>query len=191
VLKGIRCFTLPLVMMAKARERLLADMEECQKRVPEDRQVLSPPEVAGPVLSQLRFLDDTNPLRGMYLNLLTASIDRERQSKAHPAFPFVLNQISRDEAILLRAISLKPDAEIDTVKFATGERVVDHDLPVQDSELAFPDRVYDALFHMSPLGLNLIGMFPMPAQEQGRERMRLELSRWGRRFAEACIISPK
>lgn len=104
ILEGLRLFTAPFALAANYKDRLLKYLTECRNRVPVERQVESPPEIAGPLIERLRFIDDADPLKQLYLNLLTASIDRERQEGIHPAFPLILSQLSSDEAKLIACV---------------------------------------------------------------------------------------
>lgn len=146
------------------RERLLRDLDQVRERVPIDRQVESPPEIAGPVIEKLRFLDPENTIRELFLNLLTASIDKERQSKVHPAFPKILEQLSRDEALLLKSVAIWGGPsfhgfEVDILWHGLdwdGDRInveVKHDYHLPKDELAFADRLYAHLKHLEALNL--------------------------------------
>ena len=184
VLKGVRCFTLPFRLAGTAMKRMLADLEACRKRVPDDRQVESPPEIAGPTIERLRFLEDTNPLRQMYLNLLTTSIDKERQGKAHPAFVTILNQMSRDEAVVIDA--LRQPASL----FVALHHVVDHNINLETSDLAFPDQLFDTLEHLSALGLVTISKIQrIPIVKKGKptEERDVGATGFGKMFIDTCI----
>src|SRR4051812_9650612 len=76
IVKAFRLFTAPLQLAAAYQDRLVAFCNKVRQQVPPERQVEAPPEVAGPVMSNLRFIDDHNPVRGLYFNLMTRAIDR-------------------------------------------------------------------------------------------------------------------
>lgn len=72
-------------------------------------QVTSPPgHVAGPLLLHLRFLQSEEVIRDLFAGLLACAMDSQRQSEVHPAFVFVLQQISPDEAMLLTHLTKTP-----------------------------------------------------------------------------------
>src|SRR5208337_3598331 len=70
-------------------------------KVPEDRQQEAAPSIAIPILMDLRFMEDDNPLTELYLNLLARAIDKERCNEAHPAFAKIIGQMSPDEAMVM------------------------------------------------------------------------------------------
>jgi len=101
ILKTLHLFLAPFQLAAAYQDRLTNYLEQVRNAVPCERQTESPACIAGPVLMNLRFIEENNPLKVMYLNLLTRSIDKERQNEAHPAFANIIEQLSRDEAIIL------------------------------------------------------------------------------------------
>lgn len=106
--KAFRLFTAPIQLLALAQDRLARFCEQVRERVPEERQVEAPPSVALPVLMNLRYMEDENPLTELYLNLLARAIDKERQSEAHPAFVKIIEQMSPDEAMIVYALRERP-----------------------------------------------------------------------------------
>ncbi len=124
----------------------------------------APPEIAGPIFEQLKYIDESNPLKELYLSLLTRAIDKERQSKAHPAFVRIIEQMSGDEAEILMHIARHPDHSMaftgmvgsETPPFAITWKncwwVKKH--PIQMNRLAFPDRMHLYINHL--LSLNLL-----------------------------------
>lgn len=68
-------------------------------------QIQSPPlSIAGPILMNLPFTDEEPDLKEMYANLLATAMDKKHCSLAHPSFVFVLQQITSDEAKLIKYI---------------------------------------------------------------------------------------
>ena len=111
LMKTFRLFLAPIQLLASSQDRLGRWLEEIRLAVPADRQVQAPPEVAGPALLNLRFLDDTNVLKDLYLNLLKCSIDRRTQQDTHPGFVKVIEHLSSDDARLLYWLSQLPAIE--------------------------------------------------------------------------------
>lgn len=101
--KVFRLFTFPIQLLALAQDRLARFCQQVRERVPEERQVEARPSVALPVLMNLRYMEDDNPLTELYLNLLARAIDKERQSEAHPGFVRIIEQMSPDEAMVMYA----------------------------------------------------------------------------------------
>lgn len=99
--KAFRLFLAPIQLLAVAQDRLAAFCERVRAKVPEDRQQEAAPSIALPVLMDLRFMEDENPLTELYLNLLARAVDKERCNEAHPAFVKVIEQMSSDEAMVM------------------------------------------------------------------------------------------
>ena len=97
-IKAFRLFTAPIQLLAVAQDRLAAFCDQVRAKVPEDRQQEAAPSIALPVLMDLRFMEDDNPLTELYLNLLARAIDKERCNEVHPAFVKIIEQMSSDEA---------------------------------------------------------------------------------------------
>lgn len=69
-----------------------------------------PPYVAGQILLQLPFCAEQERLREMYANLLAAAMNKEYAADVHPAFVHVIQQLTPDEAKVLRHIAARPMA---------------------------------------------------------------------------------
>ncbi len=61
--------------------------------------------VAGPALFNLTFAAHEVDLREMYANLLATAMDKKHHEKAHPSFVNILQQLSPDEAKIIRELS--------------------------------------------------------------------------------------
>ena len=101
LVKSFRLFLAPFQLLALAQDRLAAFCDGVRAKVPEDRQQQAAPSIAGPILLNLRFMEDENPLTDLYLNLLARAVDKERCQEAHPAFVRIIEQISPDEAMVI------------------------------------------------------------------------------------------
>lgn len=99
--KAFRLFTSPLQLLALGQDRLARFLDRVRNKVPEERQIDAHPQIAGPVLENLRYMEEGSILTEMYLNLLARAIDQERVGEAHPAFPKVIEQLCPEEALLL------------------------------------------------------------------------------------------
>ena len=76
-------------------------------KIPEDNRQECPVNILGPTLESLKYNIDENELRDMFTNLLISSMDN-RKSGCHPAFVSVINQMSDNDAIVLRFLVDKP-----------------------------------------------------------------------------------
>ncbi len=85
-------------------ERLEAWVEGKVVRRLEDRGVGEPrpvePRVAVACLDHVRLLGDNHALQDMFANLLVSAMDPATAHLVHPAFPEILSQLNRDEAVL-------------------------------------------------------------------------------------------
>lgn len=97
VLKTFHLFLAPIQLLAAAQDRFRRILDKVRGEVPPERQTEAPASIAGPVLMNLRFIEDENPLHELYLNLLTRAIDKDRQKEAHPGFIKIIEQMSPDE----------------------------------------------------------------------------------------------
>lgn len=100
IAKSFRLVLAPIQLMALAQDRLGGWLDKIRSEVPIERQVEAAPEIAGPILMNLRFIDDSNTLKDLYLNLLKASIDSDRSEEVHPGFVKVLEHLSPTDALL-------------------------------------------------------------------------------------------
>jgi hypothetical protein len=155
--------------------------------VPEDRQVESSPELAGPVIERLRFLEEDNPLTAMYLNLLTTSIDKARQEEAHPAFGTTLNQMSRDEVVVLErlrrsgaVLKMVPDQPKSLIVFLGTD-------PEQPFDLAFRNQLGFYVEHLRDLSILQWSMF---VPSDGSD-VPIKFTTFGKRFLEVCSPEPQ
>ncbi len=127
-------------------------------------------------------------------------MDAEHLNDAHPAYPFLIKQLSADEARILRSLRGASFPFIYTIDFDSvrrlfyGHRKVEIDeLPRND--LVFPDQVPFYFEHLNHLGL--AGIFQIGNQEalydgeKGiqtgiRSRSEYRLTDLGQRFIQAC-----
>ncbi len=86
----------------KMRELVKATMTKKLAKVPPENIVTPALNIAGPVLTNYAFVSGIEELREMYENLLATSMSREKCALAHPAYCQVIQQLSSDEAILIK-----------------------------------------------------------------------------------------
>jgi len=85
----------------KVRERLAK-----AKGKPED--LSAPPKLlVGPAIMGATFAQDEPALRELYVNLLASAMNQPTAGKVHPAFAQIIQQLSPDEALILKEISKK------------------------------------------------------------------------------------
>jgi hypothetical protein len=196
IIKGLRLFTTPFVLMADYRERLLAWCAVARSKVPEDRQVEAPSNVVGPIFERLKYERPDSKLVDLYLQLLISSIDSDRVGNTHPAFPGVISQLSPDQAFMLLHLKRHGNIETeDTCEFeyrsneCTRTRTLSSTLP-GDRIQSPTSHIHTLLWHM--LGLNLVDRPSLCAEIRSFESSQRAsvlwvLSDFGELFAEACV----
>jgi Abortive infection alpha len=110
-IRTLRLLTAPIQLLAALQERLDKWLNRIREAVPEARQIEAAPEIAGPVLLNLRFISEDNNLQDLYLNLLILAVDSENCHKAHPGFIRVIEQLSPRDAQFLEILSLRSPIE--------------------------------------------------------------------------------
>ena len=186
-IKAFRLFLTPIQLLAVAQDRLATFCDRVRAKVPEDRQQEAAPSIALPILMDLRFIEDNNPLTKLYLNLLARAIDKERCNEAHPAFVKIIEQMSPDEAMVMYQFKEK-----DCWPFPPplGRSALEYSFP--HLTLANPSEMQVYLEHLE--ALNLIGLptFYLEIeraglQTSGRKGNGIEITEFGRLFIKACI----
>ena len=179
VIEGLRLFTTPFQFLTFWRERLMARLEKARAKVPEDRQQEAAPSIALPILMDLRFMEDENPLTELFLNLLARAIDKERCNEAHPAYVKIIEQLSPDEAMVMywfrQNKSLPTPVSPGLTYYETCIPCVMH-----------PKDTQTHLTHLLSLGLLRKYQKQFRAPGDVSEDSML-LSRFGRGFVKACI----
>lgn len=75
------------------------------EKVPEDRIITPPPNVAGPAIEALKFTGNDETLQDMFANLIANSLDSKTVLEAHPAFVDIIKSLSPDEGLILKAFA--------------------------------------------------------------------------------------
>jgi len=151
----------PLQLLNKrasiALEDNLEKYREKLKNVPQEKVVEVNPLLGVPIAEKLSYVQDAD-LTELFLNLLTAASVDTTVANAHPSFVNIINNISPDEAKILKHLSVATAAPFVSAKFynSGGEwvEVVDFhsDLPEQ-AELTYPDNFAVYAQNMEGLGL--------------------------------------
>lgn len=203
VLKTGRLLLFPLQVLAAQHDRFAKWVKRLAEAVPEERRQDAPPSVAGPILRQLTFRAEEDPVADLYLNLLARAMDKERSDEAHPAFINIIGQLSPDEALVLLvlrddSVVIETEWKIDT---ETG-RVYDpvttkNTFPVE--RVTQPERLIMYYRHLDSLGLVRYaeGMKNI-SRRTGRDnsvtcsmrnpvRTNIAITDFGRLFIGACV----
>ena len=195
--KVVRLLLAPLQVAAAFQDRFERMMERMQKRVPEDDRIEAPPELIGPTLERMRYVDDQSELWTMYEEVLTRAIDRYQSAHIHPSFSWMISQLSRDEAWILYRLRDRSFNVIDTLTLDRAanrfqDRVIEEsELPV--SELILPEKVELYYSHLESLSLvewPVLEQTPIfeEGQQTGiRRKSTMRLTEFGGLFVKCCI----
>ena len=197
-IKTARLFTAPIQLLASYQDRLSKYFEKVRDAVPEENQIPAPSSLSGPIIERLKYLEDSNYLTDLYLNLLSRSIDKERVNEAHPAFFHIIDQLSPDEAYFLfklkdKEIEVTTHQDYDAAKNRfSNYQIIKTELP--DTEFMFPNNFQMYYSHLN--SLNLI-TWPVYKNEYPRNEenvqiglihhSQLMLTDFGKLFVKACI----
>lgn len=85
--------------------RLTAEaIKEKVKQIPEEKLVEPEPYVAIPAIQQISYCQNSEVLRDLYANLLTASMNADKKWQVHPSFVDIIKQLNPDEAKIIKSI---------------------------------------------------------------------------------------
>ena len=146
----------------RARIALEANLERYREKVaqiPDEKISPVPPEVGVPIAEKLSYVSDPD-LRELYTNLLAKASSTDTQSQAHPSFVNVLNNLSPDEAQLVRQFQRQAGAiPFITAKFVNPTKnhwlqLVDvHFELLPETKIAFPANLPAYVSNLEGLGL--------------------------------------
>lgn len=202
IVKSFRLFMAPIQLMSVAQDRLAAYCDRIRSEVPRDRQIEAAPSVAGPILLELRFLEEENPITELYLNLLKSAIDRDRVDDVHPSYVKIIGHLSPDEAMILHHLK---SHEIELIEYRlfksfSGDEINDRQLhsiaqsnyPVP--QLATSKRLSMFLQHLEFLNLVFYGYglpinqreFPILKDGEIPTKGVAKLTDFGQLFVSTC-----
>jgi hypothetical protein len=108
-LKHVAPIAMPALDDVRARVAdLNARVDNKLAGVPDERRQPAPAHIAAPAALQYALLgqgEGVAELREMFENLLVASMDSDTASSAHPAFVSMIQQLTPDEARILKSIN--------------------------------------------------------------------------------------
>ena len=89
--------------------RLTAEAtRERLKAIPEGKLVEPEPYVAIPAIQQISYCQNSEELRGLYANLIAASMNMDTKWKVHPSFVDMIKQLNPDEARFIKNLVPHP-----------------------------------------------------------------------------------
>ncbi|TAI86906.1 DUF4393 domain-containing protein [Pectobacterium versatile] len=111
IAKSINVALSPLSVMVWGYEKIQDQFmpkvaEKLKNTKPED--IITPkPNVAVPAIEALRYTADDESLSDLFAGLLSSAMDKNKSSKAHPAFVEIIKQLTADEAKIITVIKDK------------------------------------------------------------------------------------
>jgi hypothetical protein len=200
LVKVLQLALAPVQLLGAIQDRYRKFLDTAVRRVPEANRIPPAPQIIGAVLEGIRYEPEDTPIDQMFSQLLSRSMDHERVDEAHPAYPFIIKQLSSDEAKILNSLKSSNFDFVYTLDFDNkqnvfyGHRKVEVD-ELPRSDLTFPQSVPFYFEHLNQLGL--AGIFQIGNQETLfggepkvqvgiRARCKYRLTDIGRRFVRAC-----
>ncbi|MGH6984763.1 MAG: Abi-alpha family protein [Stellaceae bacterium] len=197
ILKTLQLTLAPIQALGALQDRYRAFLDQSLRRVPEPNQISPAPQILGPVIEVLRYEPEGTPIDEMFSNLLSSAMDRARAHLAHPSYPYLIKQLSSDEAKMLIRLADKSKIYRFVQTFMLKEHrffpeAIEMDEFPRD-DLVFPENVRFYVQRLYQLGL--AGIFETEREptrhsdgRQNGERIRYvyRLTELGIHFMEAC-----
>lgn len=195
--KTLRLFTAPLQIAATFQDRLERFLKQFNTRVPEERRIDVPPQIGGPALQAMRYIDEGDALWGMFTELLCKAADSSSVALVHPSFVHILQQLTRDEAYLLARLGEGVFKVKDRIDLLDSGRSIGNRKVLEDAipynELHRPEAFQIYYSHLESLSLvawpvlDQRPVYSPQGTQSGIERLsELQLTDFGRLFVEAC-----
>lgn len=215
--KTLRLVTFPLQCTAYIQDRIDAGFAKALSEVPVENRIPPPESLLLEVAEKLKYHPNDSLISDLYVNLLSSSMDKEKQKVAHPAFIHLIGQISSDEAFFLKRLSdnhpstyIRPKKGWDILTDAdrnkefknasfiiNGKEVMFSDITINPQEFYFPENFYIYIDHLNELGLlEYTNDYINESPEKWRELrsgeyefFHIQLSKFGWMFYECCTKS--
>ncbi|QQG65652.1 DUF4393 domain-containing protein [Desulfobulbus oligotrophicus] len=196
--RAARFLLAPVDYLAAHQVRWQRWLKKINDQVPEKNLILAHPQLTGPAIEGLRYLEEENILAELFVNLLARSIDKDRVSEAHPAFAKIIAQLSPDEALIIYLLNkeeriLKQYSKYFHKTSTFGPReIVENHFPL--AKLAYPQNYFMYMDHL--FSLNLAGVWQHgnqePIMKNGLQTgvnitSYAQLTPFGKLFSKACL----
>lgn len=182
----------PVQMLGALQDRYREFLDRSVRRVRSDDQVAPAPQILGPVIEGIRYEAAGTPIDEMFSQLLSSAMDRQRTHLAHPSYPYLIKQLSSDEAKILvlladksRTYRLVRTFSLRENRFYPSEIEVD-ELPRDD--LLFGENVHSYMQRLYHLGLAGIFEVHREPTHHGDGRKNGERIAYGYRLTELGVV---
>lgn len=200
VAKTSRFLLAPFEYLSKQHDRWEKYLEKVSEKVEKENLIEGHPQIVIPTLEGLSLTYENTLLSELFVNLLAISIDKTKQDLAHPAFPNIIKQLSRDEAVILfylkkKSYNIKQKSDwIEEKQHFINKETIYEEFPMD--KLDFPQNIWMNMNHLN--SLNLAGTWQVGRQEiiydeTGSKQTGVyinserRLMEFGELFANACI----
>lgn len=200
VAKTSRFLLAPFEYLAKQHDRWERFLNKVSEKVEEENLTEGHPQLVIPILEGLSLTYENTLLSELFLNLLANSIDKTKQEKAHPAFPNIIKQLNRDEAVILfylnkKSYKVKEKSNWnEDKKIFINRKTIFEEFPLD--KLDFPQNIWLYMDHLN--SLNIAGTWHIGKQEiimDEEEKKQIgvyinserKLTEFGELFVSACI----
>lgn len=195
--KTARLFLAPFQIAASFQNRFENYLNTLENRIPEEHRIEVHPQISGPALESMRYIEETDVLWAMFCELLSKAADSRSVQYAHPSFVHILQQLTRDEIYLLTKLREKPFTQHDTMDLShsenrfTNKKITNTTIPF--NELQRPESFDIYYSHLESLSLTTWPVINQDAihDQQGRQTgvkrtSTLLLTKFGELFIDAC-----
>ncbi len=197
VVKTARLLLAPLQITSAFQDRFEKFVKNRISKIPKDKQISASPEIVGPAIEKMQYLNEDSPLWKMFEELLLKSVNKDELDKAHPSFVHIISQLSHDEAILLYELNKVEFEFVDVFDMdRINNRFINRRFEKKEApleSLIFPDNLDLYYNHLDSLSLvNWPVYDEKPIRESNtqtgtRRRSRWVLTDFGKLFINACI----
>lgn len=200
--KACRLLLVPVDYLAALHVRWERYAKRILEKVNKADRIPVHPQIFGPTLDGLRYVDEGGLIAEMYINLLARAMDKRRVNEAHPAFVEIIRQLSPDEALILFKIKRERYSYIRRDRLVGAEdsqpykkigeleqSIIENEFPT--SELTFPDNFSMYVEHLGHLGILVtrpVAYKKSVSDSEGDDtKLELRFTDFGRLFCEACV----
>lgn len=196
VVKTARLLLAPLQIAATFQDRFERFLRELNERVPEARRIEVAPEISGPALESMRYLDEKSVLWDLFKEILFKASDQDLVGLVHPSFIQIVKQLTRDEAHILFRLKDTDFKVVDRMDLNRAsnrfENLKVESSTIPEGELINPGAVNIYYSHLDSLSLvqwPITKQDPIMAggtQTGIRRYSTIQLTDFGRLFVSAC-----